>query len=110
MNKTFQVIWAKSAIYDLEDIIDYIGQDNPLTAQKLFGQIKDKIESLTYSPQRGRYIPELQKQGILSYRELIISPWRMMYRIFEDKVYVLAIIDSRRNVEDILLEKLIKKK
>ncbi|WP_456473595.1 type II toxin-antitoxin system RelE/ParE family toxin [Desulfolithobacter sp.] len=110
MNENFQVIWAKSAVDDLEDITDYIVQDSPLTAQKLFGQIKNKIESLNYSPQRGRYIPELQKQGILTYRELIISPWRVMYRIFEDKVYVLAIIDSRRNVEDILLEKLIKKK
>ena len=110
MNENFQVIWSKSAVDDLGDIIDYIAQDSPLTVQKLFVQIKNKIETLNYSPQRGRYIPELQKQGILTYRELIISPWRVMYRISEDKVYVLAIIDSRRNVEDILLEKLIKKK
>ena len=109
MTQNFQVIWARTAVNDLENIIDYIAQNSPLTAQKLFEQIKNKIETLSYSPQRGRYIPELQEQSILTYRELIISPWRVMYRISENNVYILAIIDSRRNVEDILLEKLVKK-
>ncbi len=31
-----------------------------------------------------------------------------MYRVSEKSVYILAIIDSRRNVEDILLDKLIR--
>ncbi len=110
MEQKFQVIWAKSAVNDLEEIIDYIAQNSPLTARKLFTQIKEKIESLTSSPYGGRHIPELQKQGILIYRELIVPPWRVMYRVTENKVYILTIIDSRRNVEDILLEKLIKMK
>ena len=110
MEQKFQVIWAKSAVNDLEEIIDYIAQNSPLTARKLFTQIKEKIETLTSSPYRGRHIPELQKQGILIYRELIVPPWRVMYRVTENKVYILTIVDSRRNVEDILLEKLIKMK
>ena len=109
MDRVFQVIWAKSAVQDIEEIIDYIAQDSPLTAKKLFTQIKERVETLASSPHRGRYIPELQKQGILIYRELIIPPWRVMYRVTESNVYILTIIDSRRNVEDILLEKLIKK-
>lgn len=40
------------------------------------------------------------------YRELIVSRWRLFYRIAGESVYVLARIDSRRNVEDILLERL----
>ncbi|MEK6194681.1 MAG: plasmid stabilization protein, partial [Deltaproteobacteria bacterium] len=40
-------------------------------------------------------------------RELIISPWRMIYRISEMKIYVLSVLDSRQNVEDILLKRLI---
>jgi len=54
---------------------------------------------------RGRIVPELKTYGILSYRELIISPWRVVYRTSEQKVYVLAVIDSRRNIEDILIER-----
>ncbi len=110
MNQDYQVRWARSAVDDLEDIIDYIAQDSPLAAQRLFEQIKTKIETLSHSPQRGRRIPELQQQGILTYRELIVPPWRVMYRVSEETVYVLAIIDSRRNVEDILLERLFRKK
>ncbi|MBW2108809.1 MAG: type II toxin-antitoxin system RelE/ParE family toxin [Deltaproteobacteria bacterium] len=110
MGQNFKVIWAKSAVDDFEEIIDYMAQDSPLTARKLFTQIKTKIETLRSSPHRGRHIPELQKQGILIYRELIIPPWRVMYKVYENKVYIMAIIDSRRNVEDVLLEKLIKKK
>jgi len=108
MAKEYRVFWTKSAISDLERIIEYIAEDSPQTAKCIFAKLKKQVGSLNYSPQRGRHIPELQQQGILLYRELILSPWRVMYRIHERTVYILAIIDSRRNVEDILLEKLIK--
>ncbi len=108
MDEEYKVVWTRSAVSDIESIIEYIAEDSPLTAKALFRKLKKQIETLSYSPQRGRYIPELQEQGIFIYRELIISPWRVMYRVHERNVYVMAIIDSRRNVEDILLEKLIK--
>jgi len=108
MAKEYRVFWTKSAISDLERIVEYIAEDSPLTAKTVFAKLKKQVGTLSYSPQRGRHIPELQQQGILLYRELILSPWRVMYRIHEKTVYILAIIDSRRNVEDILLEKLIK--
>jgi len=108
MNEGYKVVWTKSAVSDLESIIEYISKNSPLTARALFHKLKKQIDTLSYSPQRGRHIPELQEQGIFLYRELIISPWRVMYRVHERIVYIMAIIDSRRNVEDILLEKLIK--
>ncbi len=104
----YQVFWTKSAASDLEKIVEYIAQSNPLTAKTILAKLKKQVETLNYSPQRGRHIPELIEQGISLYRELVISPWRVMYRIHKRTVYILAIVDSRRNVEDILLEKLIK--
>jgi len=41
-------------------------------------------------------------------RELIAAPWRIVYRISDVTVFVLLVIDSRQNVEDILLNRLIK--
>ncbi len=108
MDEEYKVVWTKSAVSDLESIIEYIAENSPLTASALFRKLRKQIDTLSYSPQRGRHIPELQEQGIFLYRELIISPWRIMYRVHERIVYIMAIIDSRRNVEDILLEKLIK--
>jgi len=103
--KRFVVEWAQPASKDLENIIDYISQDNVDTAISIFEKIKSKCNTLDQFPDRGRIVPELKAHGILSYRELIISPWRVIYRTSEQKVYVLAVIDSRRNMEDILIER-----
>ncbi len=103
--KRFVVEWAQPASKDLENIIDYISHDNFDTAIIIFEKIKSKCNTLNQFPDRGRIVPELKAYGILSYRELIISPWRVIYRTSDRKVYVLAVIDSRRNMEDVLIER-----
>lgn len=103
--KRFVVEWAQPAGKDLENIIDYISQDNVDTAITIFEKIKSKCKTLNQFPGRGRIVPELKAYGILSYRELIISSWRVIYRTSDQKVYVLAVIDSRRSMEDILIER-----
>jgi addiction module RelE/StbE family toxin len=103
--KRFGVEWAQPASKDLENIIDYISQDNVDTAITIFEKIKSKCNTLNQFPDRGRIVPELKAYGILSYRELIISPWRVIYRTSHQKVYVLAVLDSRRSMDDILIER-----
>jgi toxin ParE1/3/4 len=107
MKKSYNVWWSKTAENDLVSIIEYIARENPLQASKIFVEIKKRAESLNAFPDRGRMVPELQNQGITLYRELIIGPWRVIYRVSEDSVYVLSVLDSRQNVEDILLQRLI---
>ena len=109
MNPKYKVIWTNVAENDFKEIIDFISIDSPQNALKLLISIKQKASNLYTLPETGRIVPELKGQGILQYRELIIQPWRLMYRIDEQKVYVLSVIDSRRNVEDILLARLVGK-
>ena len=107
MTSAYNVIWANVAENDLAYIIEYIAEDSPQNALNILTKIRHTA-SLPYTPpERGRVIPELQDQGIIQYRELIISPWRLIYRISEQKVYVLSVIDSRQNVEDILLKRFV---
>ncbi len=106
MKKKYQVMWSNIAENDLKSIIEYIAEDSPHTALKIFNNIKSKASDPNTFPERGRLVPELKHQGILQYRELIIAPWRLLYRISEKDVFVLSVLDSRRNVEDILLERL----
>ena len=106
MNKKYEVIWSNVAENDLKRIIEYITDDSPTIALKILKNIKQKVSSLYDFPERGRIVPELRDQGILQYREIIISPWRILYRISETNVYVLSVLDSRRNIEDILLQRL----
>jgi toxin ParE1/3/4 len=110
MKSNRQVFWTTVAENDLKDVIRYISIRNPLNAQKILKKIKLKASNLYTYPERGRIVPELQEQGISQYRELIISPWRLIYRIAEKEVYVLSLLDSRQNVEDILLNRLIHNK
>jgi plasmid stabilization system protein ParE len=88
-------------------IVEYIAADSPSNAFEVFKEIKQKASSLYTFPDRGRIVTELQDQGIYLYRELIVPPWRIIYRISEKNVYILSVLDSRRNVEDILLKRLI---
>jgi len=106
MNQEFDVIWSIIAENDLKNIVEYIADESPPNALKIFKRIKQKASRLNTFPERGRIVPELREQGILQYRELVISPWRILYRISEKSVYVLSVLDSRRNIEDILLKRL----
>ena len=108
MNKKYQVAWAAVAQHDLKQIIDYIAIDSPGNASRILQKIKQKVSDIYFMPDRGRIVPELKEQGIHIYRELIISPWRVIYRISDKTIFVLSVIDSRRNVEDILLDRFTK--
>ena len=103
MSKSFEVLWAAVAESDLTGIILYIAEESPGSAKKVLAQIKVRTGRLTKSPMQGRVVPELLSQGISQNREVVISPWRVIYRVEEDRVLVVSVIDSRRNVEDILL-------
>ena len=109
MNLKQQVIWTHAAENDLKAIIEYLAQDRPKAAFEMLKRIKDKASNLYILPECGRIVPELQDQVILQYRELIVPPWRLIYKIFDQTVFVLSLIDSRQNVEDILLKRMILK-
>ena len=107
MTPAYQVLWTRVAENDLREIVEYIAIDSPRNALDILNKIKKKASSLHSLPERGRIVPELQDQGISHYRELIIPPWRLIYRIEEHKIFVLSLLDSRQNVEDLLLKRLI---
>ena len=107
MNQIYEIIWARVAENDLNEIIDYIAMDSPANALKIFKKIKNKASSLYTMPERCRIVPELKDQGVMQYREFVLSPWRIMFRVTKMKVYVLSVLDSRRNIEDILLKRFV---
>ncbi len=103
--KRSQIEWSRPASKDLINIIDYITHDSIDAAIQIFDEIKSKCNTLEQSSQRGRVIPELKEHGIFCYRELIIKPWRIIYRITNNIIFILAVIDSRRNIDDILMDR-----
>ncbi|MDP3301595.1 MAG: type II toxin-antitoxin system RelE/ParE family toxin [Sulfuricurvum sp.] len=109
MTKTYKLLWTLNAKSDLLNIIEYIKKDSPSNANDIYLKIREEAHSSNFFPLKGRVVPELQKEGITLYREVIASPWRIIYKVGNDTVYIMAILDSRQNVEEILLQKLLKK-
>jgi toxin ParE1/3/4 len=106
--RSFRVQWAEAAVRDLEELIGYIAADSPLNAERILDKLKRRAGTLESAPSRGRVVPELAHFGLRSWRELIVKPYRIIYRIDESTVNVLAVLDGRRELEDLLLERLIR--
>ena len=105
---SYTVSWTDSATYDLESIISYIKFDSIATAKEVFFAIKHECEQLNYMPERKRVVPELQQIGINHYRKIIFKRWRIIFKIEKANVSVLAVMDSSRNIEDILFQRLMR--
>lgn len=103
---SFRVVWTRTVEADLEGIVDFIADDSVDAALAVFVRIRERAATLKNFPDKGRGVPELHLHGIVQYRELILSSWRIIYRVDGSMVYVAAVFDSRRNLEDLLLERL----
>lgn len=108
MSKTYKLQWTTNAKDDLLNIVAYIKKDSLSIANDIYQKIRKKANSSNFFPLKGRVVPELQKEGITLYREVVTSPWRIIYKVGNDTVYIMAILDSRQNVEELLLQKLLK--
>jgi len=102
----YQVFIPSSVVYDLQETVDYISEENASIALKILDRLESKINSLKEYPERGRVVPELLNQNIVEYHEVIETPWRIIYKIVGLNVFILTVIDGRRNVQDIFLRKL----
>jgi plasmid stabilization system protein ParE len=68
-----------------------------------------KLMIYNIMPKKGRIIPELESLNISIYREIIDNPWRVFYKIDKTNIFILAVVDGRRNIEDIIFDRIIKK-
>ena len=97
------------ATRDLEDICDYIDRhDVPGRADYVLEQIEKAFSSLSEYPERGNYPTELLDIGIREYREIFSRPYRIVYRVMENNVYVLLIADERRDMQTLLQRRLLR--
>lgn len=104
----YEVLWTHTAEEDLKGIVAYIAADSVDEALRVLERIRTQAAALGSLPERGRLVPELKEQGVSLYREIVVAPWRLLYRVVDRRVYVLGIFDSRRNLEDLLLERLLR--
>ena len=89
------VRWTKPAKLDLKQIHDYIARDSKFYADKVSLEFVEKTEILNSFPEAGRIVPEIGDPNI---RELFVYSYRLIYQIFPNKIEILTLIHSKRNL------------
>lgn len=96
-----QIKWTEPALKDLDEIAEYIALDKPGAAKNLVKEVFRSVKRLKQFPESGRCPPELADTR---YRELIVSPCRIFYRLDNSTVYILYVMRSERELRKFLLE------
>jgi toxin ParE1/3/4 len=96
-----QVIWTEPALTDLNEIAEYIALDKVEAARHLVKKVFDNVGQLELFPEMGRKPPELKDS---TYREIIVNPCRIFYRLDQNKVYILHVMRGERQLRNYLLD------
>lgn len=104
----FAVLLTHDAARDLNELYDYIAvHDSPRKADYVLERIEKVLSTLSEFPERGVYPKELLKLGIREYREIFFKPYRIIYRVMDKNVYVLLVVDGRRDMHSLLQRRLL---
>lgn len=90
-----KIYWSPLAVERLENIFEYISKEDNEAAHKIIGKIFNKVETLSKFPDRGRKVPEANREEI---REVFENSYRIIYRVDPKRIYVLSI----RNFKQLL--------
>lgn len=104
----FAVLLTNDAARDLEELYDYIAlHDAPQKADYVLKQVEKAFSTLSEFPGRGAYPKELASIGIREYREIFFKPYRIVYRVIDKNIYVLLVVDGRRDMQTLLQRRLL---
>ncbi len=105
----YEVFLSTDAERDVLDICSFLEDKvTSVRTDDLFDGLKNTLLSLEEFPERGHYTPELEKIHVRDYREIHFRIYRIIYRIIGQNIYIHAVLDGRRNLADILFERIIR--
>lgn len=96
-----EVIWTEPALQELDAIAEYIALDDPAAASLLVKTVLDKTKRLQDFPRSGRIPPELPNSV---YREIVVPPCRIFYRLDDTQVFLLFVLREERLLRTYMLE------
>lgn len=107
--KRYRVRVTEDAEQDLVDIYRYIVlQDSVENADHVLDQLEALCSRLTELPERGHVPSELDRIGVTNYREVAFKPYRAIYEVIRQDVFVHCILDGRRDMFSLLERRLIR--
>lgn len=93
-----EVVWTNQAWLDLKNIADYISRDSEYYASQVVKEIREATALLPKFPRKGRSVPEVDDPSI---RELLVANHRLIYRIEEERIYIVTIVHTARDLNQL---------
>ena len=89
-----KVVWAPSALEDIDSIAEYIARDSADRAALFAIRLFEAVDRLEEFPLSGRVIPEMKDP---SCREIICGIYRIMYRLEDNEVWITGVVHGARD-------------
>jgi toxin ParE1/3/4 len=89
------VNWTEAALSDLGAIEAYIARHSSRYAAGLIDRIFIHTRMLADHPFLGPVVPEYEDETL---RELFEDPYRIVYRVFDERVDVVAVVHAARRM------------
>jgi toxin ParE1/3/4 len=95
-----EVIWTEPALANIDDIAEYIALHNIKAAKELVQRIFSKVDRLEEFPESGKVPIEIEN---LNFREVVVPPCRIFYRVKDRNVYILHVMRQERDLKNFIL-------
>ena len=82
------VIWTHRARRRLQEIYDYIANDQPQNAEKWINHLIERGHKTAEQPWMGRMVPEYEEETI---REVLQGDYRIIYQITASRINILTV-------------------
>lgn len=107
--RKYKLLFDPQAKQDLKEIFIFAAANDSISAaNKLLDSLEKTCYRLEELPERGHTLPELKQTGIKKYLEIHFKPYRVIYEIDNNLVYIHSVLDGRRNIQEILSERLLR--
>ena len=90
-----EVVWTEPAWQDMEGAAEFINRDSESYAAAFVQEIQEAVASLSQFADRGRVVPEFADESV---RELMVRPYRLVYEVSDERVFILALVHSARRI------------
>lgn len=103
------VLLSAGAEQDLASIYDFIADSKgERAAERVLDRLLRVVQRLRDFPEQGSHPPELSALGIRDFRQVMLKPYRIFYRAMDERVIILLIADSRRDMQTLLAQRLLR--
>jgi toxin ParE1/3/4 len=105
----FSVRVTEGAEQDLASIVSFLSErEGPALAERMLDTLLEAAAQLVRFPEQGSHPQELIALGIRDFRQFIVSPYRLIYRVSGKSIFIYLLADGRRDFRSLLERRLLR--